>query len=148
MSRIRPKRHPVEAVVTTLPFMMLLIGVVLFYRGEMAESAGRPVIAESIRFAGTFDGLSVVPSGGDGRHYFWFTTPADDRSRGPRVTAAQAALLRRLSPGDRVVVHIAPHVAGSGTYWAWRVEQGGEVLFDDTDAEPLSARPAPASIHG
>lgn len=139
MIRVRQRRHPVEAVVTTLPFMMLLIGVVLFYRGEMAESAGAPVLAESVRVEGRFRSVSQVASGGEGRHYLWFDT--ERRLRGPRITADQAVRLEaaELADGAPIVVDMAPHVAGSTTLWAWRVRRDGRVIYgQDVGIRPPS----------
>ena len=76
-----------------------------------------------------FEGLSVVRSGGEGRHYLWFDDAG--RRRGARIPPARRAALEGLEPGDRLRLRLAPTVSGSRTLWAWRVEHEGTVLVDD-----------------
>ena len=127
------RKNPIESILFALPVIMLVAGVYLFYRGEGAESAGAPLLEHSVSLSGVFAGLSVVQSGGEGRHYLWFDS--QERRRGPRVTALQASALSVLDTGDPIDVRMAPHVEGSTTLWAWRVDHQGEVLFDDSRQE-------------
>ena len=128
---VSQRRNPIESILFALPVIMLLTGVYLFYRGEGAESTGLPLFEHSIAVSGTFAGLSVVQSGGEGRHYLWFDS--DSRRRGPRLTALQARALSVLDTGDTIEVRMAPHVEGSSTLWAWRVAHRGEVLYEESD---------------
>lgn len=125
------RKNPIQSIITSLPVIMLLAGLYLFYRHEGAETGGEPLFAQTEEIRGEFEGLSSVASGGEGRHYLWVIT--DERRRGPRITADEARRLAILEQGDRVTVFMAPHVKGSRTLWAWKVVRGGETLIDLAD---------------
>ena len=131
-----PRKSKVHSILSALPIIMLVAGLYFHYSGERAQSAGAPILVESVDARGTFEGFSVVRSGGRGRHYLWF----DDgtRRRGARVTPAQHDALDALGAsdalvaGDELLLRLAPTVSGSGTLWAWRIERDGAVLLDDS----------------
>ena len=123
-----PSRNKIHSILSALPLIMLIAGLWTYYSNERAQSYGSPILAESVAARGVFDGLSVVNSGGDGRHYLWF----DDgtRKRGARIRAYQREALASLEPGDDISLQLAPTVSGSRTLWAWRVERDGVRLID------------------
>lgn len=95
--------------------MMLIIGLVIYYRGQGAEEHGEPVLAERQQISGTFKGVSATnPHRGEGL-YLWITTP--QRDRGIRITSAQSEALTGYTEGDAIAVEVAPHIAGSRTLW-------------------------------
>jgi len=110
---------------------MLVAGLYLFYRSESAQTSGVPLLAEAVEVSGLFTGLSVIKSGGAGRHYLWLN--ANGRDRGPRITAQQATVLQSLDIGQPVLVRMAPTVKGSKTLWAFHVEQHDNVLLSVAD---------------
>ena len=128
-------KNRVHSVLTALPVMMLVAGLVVFYAGERRQSAAAPIAAESVRLDGIYDGLSAVSSGGAGQHYLWLHAdePGAER-RGVRVPPAAVASLRRaLSVGQPIVIDAAPSVTGSATRWLWRVQRDGRTVFDDAE---------------
>jgi len=124
-------RNRIHSILTALPVLMLIAGLYYYYSGESAQKNGVPLIEQSVRVSGSFEGLSVVRSGGVGRHYLWF----DDgqRRRGARLKARDVPQLASLRPGDRVELSLAPTVDGSTTLWAWRIVQDEDVLLDAGD---------------
>ena len=122
-------RNPVQSLITALPVLMLVAGLYLYYSGESQQAKGLPIAAESVTLAGNFAGMSAT----SGRHYLW--VQQTDEKRALRVTSEQASLLESLERGIPLLVKAAPHVQGSRTYWAWRVEQSGLVLIDDSDVQ-------------
>lgn len=122
-------KNKIHSILTALPVLMLVSGLYFYYRGESAQSAGSPILAESVETHGAYTGTSVVKSGAEGRHYLWF----DDgtRVRGVRIRPAQRASLGALEPGDEIALRLAPTVSGSRTLWAWRVEHAGTRFIDD-----------------
>lgn len=122
------ERNPIHSILTALPIIMLIVGLYIYYRGESEQSQSAPIRVESVAAEGVFTGLSVVNSGSQGRHYLWFEQ--DGKSRGVRVQPMQAQALGALRRGEAILVRMAPSVSGSKTYWAWYVEQAGEVFLD------------------
>ena len=121
-------RNPIHSILTALPILMLIAGLYIYYRGESEQSHSAPIRVESVNAEGVFTGLSVVNSGSQGRHYLWFEQ--DGKARGVRVQPLQAQELGALARGESILVRMAPSVSGSKTYWAWYVEQSGEVFLD------------------
>ncbi len=121
-------RNPIHSILTALPIIMLVVGLYFYYQGESEQSHSAPIRAESVNAEGVFTGLSVVNSGSQGRHYLWFEQ--DGKARGVRVQPLQAQELEALTRGESIQVRMAPSVSGSTTFWAWYVEQAGEVFLD------------------
>lgn len=128
-----PRKNKIHSILTALPVLMLVVGLYYFYSGESAQNSGSPILDESIDADVVFDGMSVVRSGGEGRHYLWY----DDgtRRRGARIHARQVPAVASLRPGDRIAVRLAPTVSGSSVLWAWRVERDQIVLIDTLQTE-------------
>ena len=121
-------KNAIHSILTALPVLMLVAGLYIFYRSENAQTEGAPIVAESVESSGIYTGLSVVNSGGNGRHYLWFES--GDRARGPRITSKQAATLDSLVVGQPIQVRMAPTISGSSILWVYHVEQRGIVVLD------------------
>jgi hypothetical protein len=121
-------KNAIHSILTALPILMLVAGLYMFYRSENAQTEGAPIVAESVESSGIYTGLSVVGSGGNGRHYLWFESGG--RARGPRITSKQAGMLDSLVVGQAIQVHMAPTIPGSSILWAYHVEQRGIVILD------------------
>ena len=126
------ERNPIHSILTALPIIMLVAGLYIYYDKESEQTDSAPIFSETIEAAGVFTGLSVVKSGAQGRHYLWFED--NGSSRGVRIKPEQAVVLQALSRGEVISLKIAPTVHESKTYWAWYVEQSGQVLIDTQDA--------------
>ncbi len=124
-------RNPIHSILTALPILMLIVGLYIYYRGESEQSHSAPIRVESVNAEGVFTGLSVVNSGSQGRHYLWFEQ--DGKARGVRVQPLQAQELGALARGESIQIRMAPSVSGSKTYWAWYVEQAGDVFLDSSE---------------
>lgn len=122
------EKNPIHSILTALPVIMLIVGLYVYYKGESAQNDGVPIHSESQDIAGIFTGLSVVKSGSQGRHYLWIEEGGS--TRGVRFRPDQVELMQELERGDEIQLSIAPTVAGSSTYWAWRVSQDGQVVLD------------------
>lgn len=72
-------------------------------------------------------GLSSI-NGNSGQHYLW--VDANGTSKGVRIHASSLEQLRVLERGEPIIVKMAPTLEGSDIYWAWYVEQAGEVFLD------------------
>jgi len=125
----RPRKNAIHSILTALPILMLVAGLYFYYRNESAQAESAPIRAESVTLTGSFNGMSKVESGGAGQRFLWIDT--DSRMRGARLKPSQFEALRSLQQGDAITVDIAPSVAGSTTFWLWRLEYGGVLLIDD-----------------
>lgn len=121
-------KNRIHSVLSALPVLMLIAGLYYHFSGESAQKKGSPLFEQSVQVGARFEGLSVVKSGGVGRHYLWFDD--GERRRGARVKARDVASLASLRQGDQVELSLAPTVDGSTTLWAWRVERGAQMLLD------------------
>jgi len=86
----RVKKTRIQAVLTALPILMLMVGLFFHWNGERRQTLGKPIAAEQQSLAGEFDRI----------------TP-----RGEKATA------RSINAGDSVVLNSAPTVAGSNVLW-------------------------------
>lgn len=118
-------QHPVHSVLTALPVLMLVIGFSVYYFSESRQNQGAPIRQESIDITGVFTGFSATSD----RHYLWIERD-NGVAKGVRVQAEQLRLLEGLEKGVNVELKIAPKVSQSKTYWAWQVEQSGQLLLD------------------
>jgi len=122
------ERNPIHSILTALPIIMLVVGLYFYYDNESEQASNTPILAESVEAGGLFTGLSVVNSGGEGRHYLWFEN--NGTARGVRIRSAQVEQLQVLVRNEPISLKIAPTVHASKTYWAWYVEQSGLVLLN------------------
>ena len=127
-------KNRIHSVLTSLPPLMLIIGLIVYYRGEKAQTDGSLIIQESQVVSGHYAGHSVVKGTADGKHYLWLETTT--RKRGARINPEYVAVLQGIDKGDAVTVEMAPTVSGSKTLWVYRVLADGQLLLD---AAPDSA---------
>lgn len=121
-------KNRIQSVLVALPVIMLIVGLVFYFRGESAQNNGEPVLAELVSREGEFKTVSEVSGIGTAKHFLWYTV--GDKTNGARITFEQVAKLNQLSKGDRLTLELAPRVAGSNVLWAYRIEQGDNVLVD------------------
>lgn len=122
------EKNKIQSVLIALPFIMLIIGLFIYFRGESAQNNGAPVLAELINRDGEFKSVSEVSGIGTPKHYLWYTN--GDKTRGARITFEQAGKLNELSKGDKLALELAPRVEGSSTLWAYRVTHDGDAIVD------------------
>lgn len=125
------QRNPIQSILTALPVIMLVAGLYIYYSNESEQANNAPIFSETIETNGIFTGLSVIKSGAQGRHYLWFVE--NGASRGVRVKPSQARTLQVLKRGESITLKLAPTVSESKTYWAWYVEQAGQVVLNAQD---------------
>lgn len=128
------EKNKIHSVLVALPVIMLIIGLVVYFRGESAQNNGAPVVAEMISREGVFKSVSEVSGIGTPKHFLWYTN--GDRSRGVRMTFKQREQLAGLSKGDALLLELTPRVAGSTTMWAYRVSHNGQLLVDESKQQP------------
>jgi len=128
----RPRRNPIQSVLTALPILMLVAGLYYYHRTEQAQQASAPIRQEAKTVTGLYTGQSVVKSGLSERHYLWYAD--EGRPHGVRVTGEQAKVLASLVKEQPIAMDVAPTVAGSKTLWVLRVEQHGDVIFEASAA--------------
>ena len=130
---LEARRNRVHSILTAAPVLMFIIGLVVFYRNEGAQTDGGPLAAASEQMTGIYQGVSMVKGAGGGRHYLWVGVGESEERRGFRLQRVQAAGVRdRLAMGDTLTVDVAPTVVGSDTRWLWRLVVDGEVLVDES----------------
>ncbi len=112
-------KNRIHSVLTSLPPLMLIIGLFFYYPAEQVQLSGPPVMTEQVTIEGLYMGTSTVKSLGEDQLFFWLDTP--ERARGVRLEAAQMHFLGNLDEplqvGEPLVLQAAPHVSGSRTYW-------------------------------
>lgn len=117
-------RNPLQALITALPLIMLIIGLYIYYRGEAKQTHSSPILAESVQMSGVFTGLSAT----SGRHYLWIEQAGV--AKGVRLHEEQATVLDDLVRGEVIELRAAPSVHASTTYWVLRIEQSGRTFLD------------------
>lgn len=122
------EKNKIQSVLIALPFLMLIIGLSVYFRGESAQNNGALVLSELVSREGEFKSLSEVSGIGTPKYYLWFIN--DERSRGARITFSQLATLNELSKGANLKLDLAPRVAGSKTLWIYRVVHNGKAIID------------------
>lgn len=122
------KKNPIHSLVTTLPVIMLLAGLWVYYSGESKQRGGEPVLAEMVAVSGLFSGTSEQNSSPGAQRILWVKTP--DRLRGGRLDLAQFKVLQQLQKNQLLEVWMAPRVQGSNTYWVLKVVSDGQTLLD------------------
>ncbi|MCB1754734.1 MAG: hypothetical protein KDJ38_04385 [Gammaproteobacteria bacterium] len=119
------------AILSALPAMMLIAGLVYYYKHESDEAGGALLQQQSQAINGAYKGISAVNPNSRDQYYLWITTA--ERDRGLRLLSSQLEPLANLQAGDRLLVQAAPRVEGSKTLWVYRVERDGSVLLDDAE---------------
>jgi len=125
---VAKEKNPIHSILTALPVIMLVVGLYSYYQGESEQTESLPILEHSQSIEGTFTGFSVVKSGAVGRHYLWIDSDGDPR--GFRIRPEHRDSLEQLHKGEQTRLDVAPTVAGSRVFWAWRVSQSGKLLLD------------------
>ena len=128
MSLPKPgEKNRVHSVLTALPFLMLIIGLVFYFRGESAQNNGTLILDQSIELVGDFKGLSKVSGIGTTKHFLWLVT--SNGERGVRIKPMQTQLVQELQVGDSVQLDAAPTVEGSKTMWIYSLTHNSVELL-------------------
>lgn len=113
------KKNPIYSVITALPVIMLLIGLLFWYQSDNAQQRGQPIIAESVTLKGQFNGVSKASGAGDGQFFFWLMQ--DGTPKTLRISPEQYAQFGHAEKGGFVSVSAAPTISGSSTLWVLEV---------------------------
>lgn len=109
------KKNPIYSVITALPVIMLLIGLVFWYQSDNAQQSGQPIAAESVTLKGQFNGVSKASGAGDGQFFYWLLQ--DGTPKTLRISPAQYAQYGQAELGQAVSITAAPTISGSSTLW-------------------------------
>ncbi len=109
------KKDPIHSVITALPVIMLLIGLVFWYQKDSAQRGGPPLISEAVELVGKFNGVSTTQAAGGAQYFIWLKQV--DNPKTIRITKSQYAEYRAHEIGGAVLVTAAPTVSGSDTLW-------------------------------
>ena len=117
------RKNPIESVLTALPVIMLVGGLIFYYSSEKKQRNGALMMEQSIQISGGYNGISEQGAKVDSQRILWVQTA--DRLRGGRITQLQALQLASsdLKKGQQLMVSMAPRVAGSNTRWVYRAER-------------------------
>ena len=115
------KKNPIYSVITALPVIMLLVGLVFWYQGENAQQSGSPIIAESVTLNGQFNGVSKATAAGEGQFFYWLIQNGDEKTL--RISPDQYTQFSQGELGSQVSVTAAPTISGSATLWLLEVER-------------------------
>lgn len=119
----------IYSILSAFPAMMLIVGLIYYYKHEVDEAGGALLLEQSQRISGILKGVSGLNTNSSDQYYLWITTP--ERDRGARMLSEQLEKLERLNVGEALDVQVAPRVAGSKTLWVYKIVQDGVVLLDD-----------------
>lgn len=111
------KKTRIQAVLTALPVLMLMVGLFFHWRGEQQQTSGTPIHSESQALIGDFDRITPRGEKATGKHFIWLKT--GERTRPIRISYEQKVTLLAgpLNKGDTVQLNAAPTVAGSNVLW-------------------------------
>jgi hypothetical protein len=121
------EKNRVHSVLTALPFLMLVIGLVFYFRGESAQNNGALILDQRVELLGEYKGLSKVSGIGTTKHFLWLVTDKGDR--GVRIKPEQLAQVRTLQTGDAIQLQAAPTVEGSQSVWVYSVKHDSVELL-------------------
>jgi len=125
------EKNRIHSVLVALPVIMLIIGLVVYFKGESAQNNGTPILSELVVREGQFKSVSQVSGIGRAKFYLWYIT--DGRAKGVRVSFSQKQKLSELEKGDALSLEIAPSVVGSNVLWAYRISHDGNELIGPTE---------------
>ena len=122
-----PKKNPIHSLVTTLPVIMLLAGLGIYFSNERKQFAGEPILSEAVQYSGRFSGISKQNDKINAQRILWVQSA--ERLRGARIDYAQYNRLSVLDDQAQVNLWAAPRVAGSATLWVVRLTVDGSVVL-------------------
>lgn len=111
--------NKIYSILTALPAMMLIVGLLFYFKAERSQRTGEYVVDELVSRSGEFKSVSTVSGIGRDKYYLWYTNEKGER--GVRINSEQTNALADLSSGDTIELELAPRVAGSNTLWVYRV---------------------------
>ena len=114
------KKDPIHSVITALPIIMLLIGLVFWYQKESAQRDGPPLISEAVELVGEFNGVSTTQAAGGAQFFMWLMQ--NEIPKTIRITKDQYAEYQQQTVGEAVSITAAPTVSGSSILWVVDVE--------------------------
>ena len=129
--RTTVKKNPIHSMITTLPVIMLIIGLWFYFSGEKQQRTGEPILSEMIEVSGGFSGMSEQSKKPNAQRIIWIETP--ERLRGGRLDLQQYSLLQGLKKDQPVRLWLAPRVEGSNLLWVVKAQADGQVYFDLSD---------------
>ena len=121
------------ALLSSLPAMMLVAGLVFYFTRQSAELAGDLVLSEQVEISGEYDGISAVSPGSQDSFLLWIDT--GDRKRGIKLLASEVGPFRKISKGEMLQIKAAPRVEGSRTLWLYRFD-GAKLSREDGGSKP------------
>ncbi len=115
------KKTRSQALITSLPVLMLIVGLAFHWWGESRQKQGVPIESEHQWLQGAFDRFTPRDDKASGKHYLWLTT--EERTRPLRISYEQkkSLLNANYEKGDAIDVKAAPTVEGSSTLWVMEV---------------------------
>jgi len=111
------KKTRIQAVITALPVLMLMAGLLYHWHGERQQTQSEPLLAAKEIWVGEFDRITPRDDKIKGKHFYWVRI--GERTRPIRMTYAQKnqLLAEAVPPGTSVNLTVAPTVEGSSTMW-------------------------------
>lgn len=122
------QKNRIHSVLVALPVFMLIVGLVIYFRGESAQNNGAFVLAEISEREVLFKSVSKVSGIGKAKHYLWVTE--GDRQRGFRIAADQVQEFEAFTGGEVLQVETGPRVPGSKTSWVYTANHEGMSVID------------------
>jgi len=112
------RKTRIQAVLTALPVLMLMAGLLYHWHAERQQTQSEPILSAQEHWQGLFD--RITPRDDDkvtGKHFYWVTI--GDRTRPVRITYEQKRQLQAetVSKGSPVDLTVAPTVEGSSVMW-------------------------------
>jgi len=120
-------KNKVHSVLTALPFIMLIIGLVFYFRSESAQNNGALILDQTVEIAGEYKGVSKVSGIGTTKHFLWLVT--DKGERGVRIQPVQLDKVQALQPGNAIQLQAAPTVEGSKSMWVYSIKHNNVELL-------------------
>ncbi len=114
------KKDKIHSVVTALPVIMLVAGLIYWYANGKNQRMMPPIQAEAVTLAGTFDG--VAKEGNAGKEKYYFSLLQEGEPKSLRITSAQHEAFVDGAKGSAIEVIAAPTVSGASTLWVMSVE--------------------------
>lgn len=111
------KKTRTQSVLTALPVLMLMAGLLYHWHTERQQTLSKPIVAAQETWQGVFDRITPRDDKVTGKHFYWVRI--GERTRPVRVTYEQKVRLQAESvpPGSAVELIVAPTVEGSSVMW-------------------------------
>lgn len=134
------KKDKVHSVITALPVIMLLVGLIYWYANGKNQRMMPPIEAEAVSLVGVFDG--VTKDGVASKEKYYLSLLQDGAPTSLRITSAQHEAFSDGARGSAIAVVAAPTVSGASTLWILSIApaEGADNAAPrwQVQAEPLS----------